>query len=169
MAALLHDVGKSITTVFKHGHIVSPGHDTMGVPLAEDFLRSIGFPFAKDGPSPLTQKVLRLIECHMRHINPVTRKSALRLSRDVHPANIRLLTLLMEADHSARPPFEEGIPKNAKKLTGVRTGDEIRQRTRGKHLMWPRPDLTRHAAWPRDGRTAEACSRGSTQRGILRF
>ena len=75
----------------QQGRIISPGHDKAGEPLAESFLKRIGFPFTKEGPSPLTEKILKLVECHMRHLNIPSRKSALRLARDVYPASIDML------------------------------------------------------------------------------
>ena len=39
LAALLHDVGKAVAMQEKDGVIHAYGHETAGVPLAEEFLR----------------------------------------------------------------------------------------------------------------------------------
>ena len=84
--------------------------------LRQSFLGSIGFPFTKNGPSLLTEKIIRLVECHMRHLNPLRARVPYGSRRDVYPARLDMLVCLMEADYSARPPLKGGMPEGAQIL-----------------------------------------------------
>lgn len=106
-AALCHDMGKVVTTkVNEEGRIVSPEHDKMGVPIAEEFLKSIG------SPIDLIDKVKPLVAEHMVHINgEPTPRAVRRLSNRLAPhSSINLLSIIIEADHSGRPPLPKGNP-----------------------------------------------------------
>lgn len=66
--ALVHDFGKTVSTVVLTDdagveRITSRGHEDSGVPLAEEFLRSIG------APERLTKRVLPLVAEHMCHMS----------------------------------------------------------------------------------------------------
>jgi len=107
-AALLHDVGKAVTTEEVDGHIVSPGHPQAGVEIAETFLQEIG------APRHLIARVLPLIAEHMAHVsNAPTARSVRRLARRLAPATVQELGRVIEADHSARPPLPGGLPDQA--------------------------------------------------------
>lgn len=64
LATMLHDIGKPVTYALHptKGCITAYGHDKMGVPLANSFLR-IYFP---ELTFPVRDKILALIEYHMR-------------------------------------------------------------------------------------------------------
>jgi tRNA nucleotidyltransferase (CCA-adding enzyme) len=104
---LAHDFGKPSTTrqEVKRGVLrwVSPGHDTVGGPLAESFLERIGSPLAS---RPLVRS---LVVNHFAHLawpdgaepgSSFLRRLACRLA----PATIGQLILVLQADHMGRPP-----------------------------------------------------------------
>jgi tRNA nucleotidyltransferase (CCA-adding enzyme) len=106
-AALLHDVGKAVTTTVKDGRIVSPGHAEAGAPLAAQFLGRIG------APAWLIARVVPLVSEHLAHLNTVTPRSVRRLARRLTPATVHELGWVIEADHSARFPLPAGMPGEA--------------------------------------------------------
>lgn len=103
LAAWLHDIGKTVSThvtATPAGLMVaSQGHEALGAPMARAALRAMG------APSWAADQVEKLVACHMRHLafgegyNP---RIARRLAADVTPANIHLLSLLIEADSMGR-------------------------------------------------------------------
>ena len=60
LAALTHDFGKAICTEIIDGVIHAYGHETEGLPLAEQFLHRL------TGEKRLTDHVLKLVEFHMK-------------------------------------------------------------------------------------------------------
>ncbi|MBQ9083864.1 MAG: tRNA nucleotidyltransferase [Clostridia bacterium] len=60
LAALTHDFGKTICTEEVDGRIHAYGHEVLGLPLVETFLRRI------TGETRLIRTVLNLVELHMR-------------------------------------------------------------------------------------------------------
>lgn len=60
LAALLHDVGKPVTTKEKDGKLISYGHETEGVPIAKKALRRVS------NENALMKYVLNMVELHMR-------------------------------------------------------------------------------------------------------
>jgi tRNA nucleotidyltransferase (CCA-adding enzyme) len=117
LAALLHDVGKARTTEISEGHIVSPGHAAAGASLAHEFLTSIG------APERVIERVVPLVREHMAHLNTPTHSSVRRLARRLHPATVAELTLVMMADHTARPPLPGGFPAGAVEIMFI--ADEV--------------------------------------------
>lgn len=107
-AALCHDFGKpSCTFTNEAGRIVSPGHDKAGVPIAREFLESIGC------RADIIAQVLPLVAEHMAHISVNNEEMNIgrfvrRLAVRLHPAMISDLDLLVEADMSGRPPLPKG-------------------------------------------------------------
>ena len=101
-AALLHDVGKVSTTVKgEDGRIRSIGHEKAGVPIARDFLVSIG------APKDVIAKVLPLIQEHMNYKGGMSSVKAMRkLAARCEPATLCELAALVLFDHSGRPPLE---------------------------------------------------------------
>jgi tRNA nucleotidyltransferase (CCA-adding enzyme) len=101
-AVLLHDSGKPASTREEMRatgrRIVSPGHESAGVPLARTFLERIG------APESVIARVLPLVDCHMAHLAAVTDRSVRRLARRLDPATIQELAVLVLADGSGRPP-----------------------------------------------------------------
>lgn len=109
-AALLHDVGKAVTTVRNEdGRWISPGHAEEGVPIARRFLKALR------APGRVTDTVPPLVAEHMVHISlpahqDPTPRLIRRLASRLMPANIRLWAALCEADYSGRPPLPPGNP-----------------------------------------------------------
>lgn len=60
LLALLHDVGKEVTTEVVNGRIHAYGHETAGLPLAEAFLRRI------TGEEAVIRYVLNMVPLHMK-------------------------------------------------------------------------------------------------------
>lgn len=113
LAALCHDFGKTNTTEMIDGRWRSPGHDKTGMPLAQEFLESIGcFP-------SLIERIVPLVGEHMIHIGEINDRVVKRLSVRLGAASIRDLLILIEADHSGRPPLPSGLPKNASRLLEI--------------------------------------------------
>lgn len=108
-AALCHDLGKALTTQRNDaGRWVAPNHAKLGTLPSETFLRCI------HAPRHLIEHVLPLVAEHMAHIShqdePPTPRIVRRLANRLHPASLRMLAMLTEADHSGRPPLPTGQP-----------------------------------------------------------
>jgi tRNA nucleotidyltransferase (CCA-adding enzyme) len=114
LAILCHDFGKAVTTqrVTRDGEerIISPGHEDVGVELAERFLHRINAPHAT------IERVGPLIRNHMTHVMTVTDRSVRRLSRRMEPETIFNLCVLMAADSMGRPPKPASVPTVVKEL-----------------------------------------------------
>lgn len=109
LAALCHDLGKAETTIYRKGRISAPKHDQVGVKISENFLLGINCPHR------IIDKVLPLVREHMCHINGnFSVKMLNKLSVRLGKANIEDLCLLIEADHSGRPPLPKKLPDQAK-------------------------------------------------------
>jgi len=106
LGALLHDVGKPDTTTHDpDGHIRSKGHAEAGVPIAEQFLQSIGTPVH------LIPYILPLVGEHMCHIGlEATARNVRRLAQRLYPASVTQWEMVIEADASGRPPFPDVRP-----------------------------------------------------------
>lgn len=130
-SALLHDVGKPLTTFTKNGRIVSPGHDVAGEPLAASWMDSMKFPLAD------TAEIKTLVRTHMVHLGGISAKKARRLVHQVKP-NFKLLWALIEADHSGRPPLPKKFPDKAQELKElVEKEQEVSESplVMGRHLL----------------------------------
>jgi tRNA nucleotidyltransferase (CCA-adding enzyme) len=132
-AALLHDVGKAITTETVDGKIRSPGHAEVGTSLAEDFLSSIG------APRWLIEQVKPLVREHMVHVGTQqTPRVIRRLSLRLEPSNIKLLRLVVLADMMGRPPLpaEDCLKSWVELAETLRVTDSKPQRIlMGRHLL----------------------------------
>lgn len=107
-AALCHDFGKVPTTEMIDGRWRSRGHCEAGVPLAEQFLESIG------APKWVAEKVKPLVAEHLTHVRDEhTARGVRRLALRLQPANIQELVWLIEADMGGRPPLPKGLPQQA--------------------------------------------------------
>jgi putative nucleotidyltransferase with HDIG domain len=110
LATILHDIGKPSTSAFnqKKNKITAYGHDTAGVPLANEFLKKY-FP---EVPYRGREEVLRLIENHMHPrmwIQDGTTVNKLRMLSLA--TNTKLLYLLSQADTLGRtaPDMKTGM------------------------------------------------------------
>lgn len=101
--ALLHDAGKTITTVKKDGKIVSPGHAEAGVEIARSFLQQIS------APHKFTERVLEGVKLHMRHIDINTKRAVRRLIANMHHITLDELTCIVMADQSGRHPYNQPV------------------------------------------------------------
>jgi tRNA nucleotidyltransferase (CCA-adding enzyme) len=111
LAALLHDVGKAVSTAweFKHGRmtVTSAFHDSRGSRIAESLLTRLRIE-TKQG-FPLKQTVLRLVQQHhriyelYRNREKITFKAIARAVKDMEGEDL-LLLLLDFADRRSREP-----------------------------------------------------------------
>jgi tRNA nucleotidyltransferase (CCA-adding enzyme) len=107
-AVLAHDFGKALTTVAEQRgdrlRIVSPGHESASVPLAESFLARVDLPIS------LRKRVGPLVACHMVPNQPFSDRAIRRLAHRLKPENIQGLCVVMTADASGRPPRPAAAP-----------------------------------------------------------
>ena len=108
-AILTHDFGKPSTTqtTLRDGepHLISPAHEEVGLPLAENFLNRFRTPQA------IIERILPLIRNHMSHLMTVTDRSVRRLAKRLEPENIFNLCIVMIADSLGRPPRPPQVPR----------------------------------------------------------
>ena len=148
LAILTHDFGKPQTThsAVKRGEmrILSPGHEEIGVGLAELFLDRI------HAPRPIIDRVLPLVRNHMAHLQEVTDRSVRRLAKRLEPENIEGLCLVMTADAMGRPPRPPQVPGMVGALQAKAAELQVEQSApkpilRGRHLiplgLKPGPEL----------------------------
>ena len=134
LSALCHDLGKATTTVIEGSRIKSPGH-AGETGLTVSLLERMGFEKA------IIDKVVPLVQEHMVHIGvEPTQKFVRRLSLRLVPANINLLVLLIEADHSGRPPLPKVCPDSAKRILEISAelkiqSDVPKPLVMGRHLI----------------------------------
>ncbi len=131
-AALLHDVGKAVTT---RPDLTSPGHDEAGGPLASSFMERLR------APKKLAQQVELLVRLHMRpgqlHQAGASEGAWRRLHRQVP---LEILALLHWADSTSRPghrrPVEECPPARlALKLAGKFSAEPTKPVVTGADLL----------------------------------
>jgi tRNA nucleotidyltransferase (CCA-adding enzyme) len=122
-------VGKAVAMQEKDGVIHAYGHETAGVPLAEDFLRRL------TGEKALCRYVLNMVELHMKPNMYAAQNSGQKawnrlFDRSACPED---LLLLAKADHRGRinaAPYAE-------------TERTIRARLSAYQEMMARPHITR--------------------------
>ena len=138
LAILSHDLGKSETThsAIKHGqwHVISPGHEEVGVKLAESLLERI------HATRSVVERVLPLVRSHMAHLQEVTDRSVRRLARRLEPENIQGLCLIMTADAMGRPPRPREVPRMVRALEAKAAELQVEERAphpilMGRHLL----------------------------------
>ncbi len=99
---LSHDFAKPETTheAERNGRmrIVSPGHEPLGGPVAESFLKRI------DAPNTFFKRVPPLVKNHLVHTQPLSEKGVRRLAKRLFPETIEGLCLVVTADLQGRPP-----------------------------------------------------------------
>lgn len=137
LGAMAHDLGKATHTQTEGERITSHGHDRAGGPLARSLMERIGI------KPDITDRVVPIVESHMQHINftPESQPRAVRRLADrVHPASLRELGLVMEADHSGRPPLPGGVPEGAQHMLRLAeesqvTHEKSKPIIQGRHVM----------------------------------
>ena len=110
-STLCHDLGKPTTTETKDGRIISHGHEPAGEEPAKKFLTELGAPVL------ISEKVVRLIVNHLFPMllyidetvrgRPVSNGAIRKLADRIGPATIYELSLVAEADHVGRGPFQD--------------------------------------------------------------
>ena len=107
LAAMCHDLGKPETTENVDGRIKSHGHAQLGGKITENFLMSI------DCPELIRLKIVALVKEHLVYssFQTVTERAVKRLESRLAPASLDELILLVEADHSGRPPLPKKLPE----------------------------------------------------------
>ncbi len=104
--ALLHDVGKPVTTATTDGRVRSPNHDVRGVELAARFLERMR------APNELVARVGALVEHHLAPAlfikNGATAKGYRRLARKLGAMGVsaELLLRVARSDHFGRTTEE---------------------------------------------------------------
>lgn len=99
MAALLHDIGKPVTSGFHKGKITTYGHDVKGSQMAASFLQELR------APQRLIAEVRLLIKEHMQPVllyKQRERVSDKAIRRLLSRVNVGELLLLSEADYLGR-------------------------------------------------------------------
>ncbi|MGI8965773.1 MAG: CCA tRNA nucleotidyltransferase, partial [Limisphaerales bacterium] len=114
--------------------IVSPGHESVGVSVAENFLNRI------HAPAAIHDRVLPLVANHMAHYQIVSDRAVRRLANRLHPENIQGLCLVMRADRGGRPPLPAIVPAGATMLLEKARELELQKSAPkpillGRHLM----------------------------------
>ncbi len=132
-AALCHDLGKPATTVFTDGRWRSPSHASVGVPLADSFLTSIGC------PRHFIEVVQPLVAEHLVHVqSEASHRTVRRLSVRLGKASIVQLLRLVEADLGGRPPLPTTIPESLIRIL------QLAEMTKVSHTRPDRIILGRH-------------------------
>lgn len=122
-AVLLHDSAKPLCTRVEErrgvARLVSPGHESEGVPLAESFLLRIR------APREALEKVPRLVASHMSGHETPTPRSVRRLAHRLAPATIAELLAVMTADSHGRPPRPKSTPTAVSALAQLAASIEL--------------------------------------------
>lgn len=96
MSALLHDIGKPATIVFRKGRITSYNHDKVGARLAASFLRK----FIQD--EVFIDKVAGLVNRHMQVLYVIKGLTFAELEETLQETDIEELGLLCLCDRLGR-------------------------------------------------------------------
>lgn len=110
LGVLSHDIGKPEVTKPIDGRIRSKGHSEVGVPLTREFLESFGFEHLSREIEPLVFLHAEPYKFYVaRNTDAKKGDGAFRkIARTVHPATLRILSYVAEADTMGRGPFPEG-------------------------------------------------------------
>ena len=149
LGALCHDFGKASTTAFVEGRWRSRGHEEAGVTPTCLFLARMEF------GKEIEARVAPLVADHLfpAHTAGEAGEVAIRrLARRLHPATVRELVWVSEADHRGRDVSWDGFP----------TGDELLRRAEAMDIVSAQPqrllqgrDLIRLGWVPYTGRSQD--------------
>ncbi len=141
-SALTHDFAKPDTTELreKNGRLrwTAYGHEKAGGPRARQFLESIGIKV------DIVDRVVPLVEHHLAHVAfgdaEIHLRVVRRLAARLQPANIGQLALLIEADHSGRPPLPARMPEEAARMRDFAAEQRVdaaapQQLILGRHVL----------------------------------
>lgn len=135
-SALCHDFAKATTTALRDkGGVMrwtSWGHEAESGPVARKFLERISI------KSWIVDRVIPLVENHLAHSNigrEPTLRAVRRLALRLSPANISQLLLLIEADHSGRPPLAPGLPEGATRIREMADAQDVREQPQGALIL----------------------------------
>jgi len=154
LAALCHDMGKALTTIYDtDGKIRSPGHDLKGEEPTRSFLKRIGAR-KKD-----VEIVVKLVREHMwpgaiyraqkkyeadvkagKKGSPVSDGAFRRFAKRIHPATLEQVTYVAEADKNGAGPFLD--PKDPYQLLipyGSPVGPWVRKRAQEVGIYKEKP------------------------------
>jgi len=95
-AALLHDIGKPLTTKLKKGRITAYDHDTVGATLSKDFLSAL------TTDRSLIEKVAALVRFHMHILYVVKRLPFANINEMKRRTDIHEVALLGLCDRLGR-------------------------------------------------------------------
>jgi tRNA nucleotidyltransferase (CCA-adding enzyme) len=130
LGVLCHDLGKPATTYREYREelgrevVTSPNHPQEGLKPTESLLKRFGY-----GPSIIKRaKLLTLY--HMDHLWVKDAKGVKTLAAKLSPSNphsenakieetIQGLSIVIEADHSGRPPLTKGLPQKMKNILEI--------------------------------------------------
>jgi len=136
LAALCHDLGKPATTEITDQGIVSRKH-SQTKETYQQFLQRIG------APLKIVDRVVALCLNHLTHLDFVgssrhVRRLALALSSCGE--TIEMLSRLVEADNSGRPPLPKNLPEKMNQMSVMATELEIKKSgpqpiLLGRHLL----------------------------------
>ncbi len=129
-AALCHDLGKPSTTEFIDDRWRSPSHASVGVPLTDSFLTSIGC------PRHYIEIIQPLVAEHLVHVqSEATPRTVRRLSVRLGNASIVQLMRLVEADLAGRPPLPTTISASLIRLMQVAESTNVSLAKPGRIVM----------------------------------
>ncbi len=135
-SGLCHDLGKPETTEIFDGLVRSHGHSGT-IHTYQIFLRRIGMPLS------LMTRVICLCTYHLSHIDfQGSQRHVRRLAVKLGEAGetLEMLSKLVEADHSGRPPLPKELPLNMRAMLNVATeldvqGHAPKPLLMGRHLL----------------------------------
>lgn len=112
MSTLCHDFGKPSTTTLDDNNVfVAHNHEAEGEKPTLSFLNKVLI-----GKDDIRTSIVNLVVNHLAHINPLSDKGIARLSRRLEPTTIDMLSYVVEADHSSRPPLPKELPQQMKDI-----------------------------------------------------
>ena len=135
IGTLCHDLGKKDTTKLIDGKVTSYGHDQSGEKFTRTFLSRINC------PNKFIESIVSLVKEHMVHVHykdaPNKRSVRKLIVRLGDKSLMRLLSVVVESDHSGRGSMPKGIPITFQKMIEVSNEleSEIKPILMGKHLI----------------------------------
>jgi len=138
MAALCHDLGKAISTHLKeNGRWGSAGHCQTGIEPTKSLFARMGYTFPKDNFGTVLGTILPLVECHLDYASYKDGVTPRQVNRLAQRVNIPLLALLVEADHSGRPPLPKRMPDSMKAILDIywEKVNQVSRMVTGKDLI----------------------------------